>query len=116
MKFTFSVVKGTRLPSVKMFGGINSFVELRVETQDPKKKDFESAPSSTCLWSSKTPAVQDSYDPKFDQHFDVVLPAIFALKLQVILWDSNAPLPDSPICHSVMDLSGVVGAMAKEPK
>jgi len=116
MKFTFTVVKGSRLPSVKMFGGINSFVELRVDTEDPKKKDFESSPSSTCVWSSKTPHVQDSLDPKFAQTYDVVLPAIFALKLQVIIWDSNAPLPDSPICHSVMDLNGPVGEMANEPK
>jgi len=116
VSFSFTVVKGSRLPSVKIFGGINSFVELRVETEDPKRKDFESSPTSTCLWSSKTPAVQDNADPKFGQKFDVALPAIAALKLQAIVWDSNAPLPDSPICHSVMDLNGPVGEMANEPK
>jgi len=116
VKFSFTVMKGSRLPSVKMFGGINSYVELRIETKDPKKNDFESSPTSTCLWSSKTPAVKDSLDPKYDHNFDVVLPATAALKLQVIIWDSNAPMPDSPICHSLMDLSGLVGEMPKEPK
>jgi uncharacterized protein (UPF0333 family) len=117
VKISFTVVKGSRLPSVKMFGGINSFVELRVDTQDPKKKDFESSPTDSCLWSSKTTPVQDNCDPKFGQNFDVVLPAIACLKLQAIVWDSNAPLPDSPICHSIMDLSGVFGGpIGTEPK
>ncbi|CAK0885172.1 unnamed protein product [Prorocentrum cordatum] len=117
VNFNFRVAKGSRLPNVKLLGaGINSFVELRMVTEDPKKIDFEYSPPSTCLWSSKTRIVQGNTDPKFDQNFEVVVPAIAALKLQAIIWDSNSPLPDSPICHSVMDLSGVVAEMAQVPK
>jgi Ca2+-dependent lipid-binding protein len=109
LRFSFNVVKGSRFPKVKLLGTIDGFVELRVERQDVRKKQFESYPGESCVWSSKTTIVQDSMDPKFNQEFDVVLPARAPLQLQVIIWDSNSPLPDSPIAHGVLDLMEVAG-------
>lgn len=109
VKFHFTVVKGSRFPKVKILGTIDGFVELRVETQDPRKKDFETRPTSSCLWSAKTSVIQDNMDPKFNQEFDIILPAYAYLILQVIIWDSNSPLPDSPICQSVLELKEVTG-------
>merc|ERR1719291_147934 len=108
-KYTLNVVKAQRLPKVNTFGTVDGFIELRLVKDCHKaplsKKDFDWTPDpATCVWSAKTDVVTDNMDPKFNAEFQTIVPGYHALKLQVILWDSNSPLPDVPIAHHIMDM------------
>jgi len=109
VQFSIQVNKATKLPRVHTFGTCNGFVEVRIVKHDVKKKAFENYPDPDgCLWSAKTEVVHNELDPKWNASFKPVVPAYHGLQMQLILCDSAAPLPDTPICQAVIDLIDVV--------
>lgn len=92
-----TVCSGLWLPKVKMLGTISSYVEARVVGSDPRKASFQTQPSNECLWSGRTSVVGDKVDPTWNQEFAFTIDADPSLWLHLILWDTNAPLPDMPV-------------------
>lgn len=111
LRFKVLIKSASRLPKVDMFGTCDCFVEARVVRGDPRKvAQFEYTPGTPCLWSSKSAVVNNNLDPKWNQEFEALVPIDAHCFLQMILWDSNSPLPDVALCHSVMELSEVAAA------
>lgn len=115
VKLRIHVASASRLPKVKtLLGTINSYIELRIVRQSPRKKEFSRYPIKAhgpgcCIWDGRTNIIQDSMDPNYKQDFDdIEILAYRDLYLQMILWDSNAPLLDSPICHTEIALADII--------
>mmetsp|Transcript_58884 Transcript_58884/g.131468 ORF Transcript_58884/g.131468 Transcript_58884/m.131468 type:complete len:537 (-) Transcript_58884:4-1614(-) len=104
MKFNFKIKQGEKFPEVDQFGGIDSFIEIRATRKNVRKEDFSLEPDDKCVWSAKTNVHPDTVSPKYDQELKAVLPGDPSLLIQIILWDSNAPMADYPVGHHVMDI------------
>lgn len=104
MKFVFNIKSGEKFPEVDSFGGIDSFIEIRATRSDVTSDWFHDE-DPKCIWSGRTQVHTDSVAPKFEQEIKATLPADPTLKIQIILWDSNAPMADFPVAHHIMDIS-----------
>lgn len=108
LAFKLSIKSGTRLPKVDMLGTCDGFIEARIVRGDPRKAaQFDYSPGESCLWSVKTNVVSNTMEPKWNQDFEAVVPVDNTVFLQLVLWDSNSPLPDVAIGHAVVELSQV---------
>jgi len=88
-----------------MLGTCDGFIEARVVRGSVKTGTFDHGPNDeVCLWSAKTQIVHNSMDPKWNEKFVASVPGYHNLTLQLILWDSNAPLPDVAIAQAWVDL------------
>eukprot|EP00435_Cladocopium_sp_Y103_P007263 s3374_g2.t1 len=79
--------------------------EEREERINNLKSDWFPDEDPKCIWSGRTQVHTDAIAPKFDQEIKATLPADPTLKIQIILWDSNAPMADFPVAHHIMDIS-----------
>lgn len=104
MKFVFNIKSGEKFPEVDSFGGIDSFIEIRA-TRSDVKSDWFPDEDPKCVWSGRTQVHTDAVAPNFDQEIKATLPADPTLMIQIILWDSNAPMADFPVAHHIMDIS-----------
>ncbi|CAE7809885.1 unnamed protein product, partial [Symbiodinium microadriaticum] len=104
LKFSFNIKQGEKLPEVDQFGGIDSFIEIRATRGDVRKEDFSLEPDKKCIWSGKTNVHPDTVTPKYNQELKAILPGDPSLQIQIILWDSNAPMADYPVGHHVMEI------------
>lgn len=104
LKFSFNIKQGEKLPEVDQFGGIDSFIEIRATRGDVRKEDFSLEPDKKCIWSGKTNVHPDTVTPKYNQELKAILPGDPSLQIQIILWDSNAPMADYPVGHHVMEV------------
>lgn len=108
LSFKVAIKSGSKLPKVDMLGSCDAFIELRaVRDGQLQKAAFEYHPGPKCLWSAKTSVVNNSTDPKWNENFEMVLPGDPTMKLQMILWDSNSPMPDMALAHAIIDLKQV---------
>jgi len=115
VQFSIQISKATRVPKVDTFGTCDAFMEVRIVKHDVKKREFEQYPDPDgCIWSAKTEVVNNDIDPKWNASFKPVVPAYHGLQMQLILCDSNAPLPDLQICHAVIDLSDIIAGKPGE--
>eukprot|EP00434_Breviolum_minutum_P010890 symbB.v1.2.009602.t1/scaffold613.1/size180894/10 len=103
MKFVFDIKQGEKFPEVDNFGGIDSFIEIRATRSDVKSDFLVDDPK--CIWSGRTQVHTDTIAPKYNQEIKATLPADPTLKIQIILWDSNAPMADFPVAHHIMEIS-----------
>lgn len=116
-KFKINVIKACKLPQVKqLMGTIDSYVECRIVRGNPLKMTFGRFPNKDkdqpglCLWQGTTPVMANNNEPQYDKNFsDAEVPAYGDIYLQLILWDSNYPLLDTPIAHQAMNLRDVMG-------
>lgn len=69
-----------------------------------RKEDFSLEPDKKCIWSGKTNVHPDTVTPKYNQELKAILPGDPSLLIQIILWDSNAPMADYPVGHHVMEI------------
>mmetsp|Transcript_42451 Transcript_42451/g.76262 ORF Transcript_42451/g.76262 Transcript_42451/m.76262 type:complete len:1198 (+) Transcript_42451:78-3671(+) len=103
LQFSFRILAAQNLPTVDRLALRDAYVELRVTRADVSRLNFLRG-DENCIWSGRTPAVRDSLNPAWNKVLRCVLPGDPTLKLQVVIWDSNAPLADTPLGHHVMDL------------
>jgi len=114
VKLNIDVVSASKLPRTKTIGTINSYIELRLVQGSPRRQEWSRYPNKTeglgfCYWSNRTDAVADETDPNYKKVFeDIEVIAYNDLFLQIILWDSNAPLLDTPVCHTEIAMKEIV--------
>lgn len=107
LQYKIVVKSASRLPQMKTFGSIDAYIELRVVSSDPRTATFEKHPPQDCIWSAMTKHQTNNVDPTWKEAFTPLLPGDPKLTLQLILWDSNSPLPDTPVAHALLELKDV---------
>lgn len=93
------------LPSeVEQLNAISSYIEARVLSDDPRKAHNV----TQCLWSGRTRAQEENGDPIWNQEFEFHLDSTpESAWLQLLLWDANSILPNSPLGHAVLEMTQV---------
>jgi len=107
LRFSFHILSASGLPKVDMLGNRDAYVELRV-TRDVSCSKFLRHADKDCIWSGRTQAAADTLNPEWNKVIRCILPGDPSLKLQVVLWDSRAPLADTPLGHHVLELKEAI--------